>query len=151
MNQPWVHMCLPILNPPPTSLPTQSFWVVPEHQRWVPCFMHRTCTVHLFYIWYYTSFNAILSNHSTLVLFHIVQNSVLYTCASFAAFPYRIIVTIFLNSIQFSSVQSLSCVQFFATPYTAARQASLSITNSWSLPKPMSFESVMPSNHLILF
>ena len=47
-------------------------------------------------------------------------------------------------------VQSLSCVQFFATPWTAARQASLSITNSRSPPKPMSIESVMPSNHLIL-
>ena len=51
---------------------------------------------------------------------------------------------------KFSSVQLLSCVQLFATPWTAARQASLSITNSWSLPKLMSVESVMPSNHLIL-
>ena len=50
----------------------------------------------------------------------------------------------------FSSVQSLSRVQLFATPWTVAHQASLSITNSWSLPKPMSIESVMPSNHLIL-
>ena len=50
----------------------------------------------------------------------------------------------------FSSVQSLSRVQLFATPWTAARQASLSITNSQSLLKPMSIESMMPSNHLIL-
>ena len=55
-----------------------------------------------------------------------------------------------INTIQFSSVQSLSCVQLFATPWTAARQASLSITNSWSLLKLMSIESVMPSKHLIL-
>ena len=48
------------------------------------------------------------------------------------------------------SVQSLSRVQLFVTPWTAARQASLSITNSWSLLKIMSIESVMPSNHLIL-
>ena len=47
------------------------------------------------------------------------------------------------------SVQSLSCVRLFVTPWTAARQASLSITNSRSLPKLMSIESVMPSNHLI--
>ena len=47
-------------------------------------------------------------------------------------------------------VQLLSRVQLFATPWTAARQASLSITNSWSLPKLMSVASVMPSNHLIL-
>ena len=48
------------------------------------------------------------------------------------------------------SVQTLSRVWFFATPWTAARQASLSITNSRSPPKPMSMESMMTSNHLIL-
>ena len=48
------------------------------------------------------------------------------------------------------SVQSLSCVRLFATPWITARQASLSITNSWSLLKLMSIESVMPSSHLIL-
>ena len=52
--------------------------------------------------------------------------------------------------LQFSSVQSLSCVQFFVTPWTAARQASLSITNSRSLLRFMSIESMMPSNRLIL-
>ena len=51
---------------------------------------------------------------------------------------------------QFSSVQLLSHVQLFVTPWIAARQASLSITNSWSLLKLMSIESVMPSKHLIL-
>ena len=49
-----------------------------------------------------------------------------------------------------SSVQSLSRVQLFATPWTAAYQASLSITNSRSPPKPMSIKLVVPSNHLIL-
>ena len=49
-----------------------------------------------------------------------------------------------------SSLQSLSCVWLFVTPWTTARQASLSITNSQCLPKPMSIESVMPSTHLIL-
>ena len=53
-------------------------------------------------------------------------------------------------STLFSSVQSLSHVQLFATPWTAACQASLSITSSQSPSKPMSIESVMPSNHLIL-
>ena len=51
---------------------------------------------------------------------------------------------------QFSSVQSLSHVRLFVTPWTAARQAFLSITNSRSPPKPMSIVLVMPSNHLIL-
>ena len=50
----------------------------------------------------------------------------------------------------FSSVQSLSCVQLFATPWTAARQASQSTINFWSLLKLISIESVMTSNHLIL-
>ena len=53
-------------------------------------------------------------------------------------------------TFQFSSLQSLSHVWLFATPWIAACQASLSITNSWSLHKLMSIESVMPSNHLIL-
>ena len=57
----------------------------------------------------------------------------------------------FAQGNQFSLVQSLSRVQLFATPWTAARQASLSMTNSWSLLKLMSIELVMPSNHLILF
>ena len=55
-----------------------------------------------------------------------------------------------VSTISMCSVQSLSQVRFFATRWTAAHQASLSITNSQSLPKLMSIESVMPSNHLIL-
>ena len=58
-------------------------------------------------------------------------------------------VPVFLFS-WISSVQSLSCVWLFETPWTAAHQASLSITNSWSPPKPKSIELVMPSSHLIL-
>ena len=60
-------------------------------------------------------------------------------------------LSIYLPNTSLSSVQSLSHVWLFATPWIAARQASLSITNSWSLPKTMSIESVMPSNHLILY
>ena len=52
--------------------------------------------------------------------------------------------------IMISPVQSLSHVRLFATPWTTARQASLSITNSWSLLKLMSIESVMPSKYLVL-
>ena len=59
-------------------------------------------------------------------------------------------VALIYHSVQFSSVQSLSRVRLFAIPWTAARQASLSITNSRSPPKPTSIESVTPSNHLIL-
>ena len=56
----------------------------------------------------------------------------------------------YLQSVQFSSVQSLSRVRLFASPWTAAHQASLSITNSWSSLKLMSIESVMQSIHLTL-
>ena len=55
-----------------------------------------------------------------------------------------------LNCLQIISVQSLSCFRLFVTPWTATRQASLSITNSRSLIKLMSIKSVMPSSHLLL-
>ena len=63
--------------------------------------------------------------------------------------PFSILV-VTSRVYQFSSVQSFSCVQLFVTPWTVAHQASLSITNSQSLLKLISFESVMPSNHFIL-
>ena len=82
------------------------------------------------------SFHVTLSIHCTLSFLprsH-VHKSVLYVYVS----------------IQFSSVHSLSCVRLFATPWTTARHASLSITKSQSPPKPTSIESMMPSNHLTL-
>ena len=64
---------------------------------------------------------------------------------------FNFLCTVILSpSVQFSSVQSLSRVRLFATPWIAARQASLSIINAQSLLKLMSIESVMPSSHLIL-
>ena len=62
----------------------------------------------------------------------------------------RLISSSVIRHIDISSVQLLSSVRLFATPWTAAHQASLSITNSWSLLKFMSIKLVMPSNHLIL-
>ena len=73
-----------------------------------------------------------------------MHQNYIYVCVSLNVY----IVTIFY--CQFSSVQSLSRVQLFGTPWIAARQASLSITNSWSSLKLTSIESVMPSSHLIL-
>ena len=69
---------------------------------------------------------------------------------SFMYLPSNSKVNSSLTVPQFSSVQSLSRVPLFATPWIKACQASLSITNSHSLLKPMSIASVMPSNHLIL-
>ena len=60
------------------------------------------------------------------------------------------LTAVVLDISTFTLVQTISCVQLFETTWMAARQASLSITNSWSLLKLMSTESVMPSNHLIL-
>ena len=83
-----------------------------------------------------------------LVSFHkILQSSVF---GLFLRFILKNCLRIINVSFQFSWVQSLSRVWLFATPWTAAHQASLSITNCWSLPKPVSIESLMPSNHLIL-
>ena len=62
--------------------------------------------------------------------------------------PFNILLKVY--TFHFSSVQLLSHVQLFVTPWTAAHQASLSIANSWSLHKLMSIELVMPSNHLVL-
>ena len=102
-----------------------------------------------------------------IYLFKLVFSFSLYIYASVELLGHTVLLLVFWGtSILFStvavpiyiptnsgisSVQSLShCVWLFATPWTAARQASLSITNSQSPPKPMSIESVMPSNHLIL-
>ena len=78
-----IHM-FPILNPPPSSLPVPSLWVVPVHQPQASSIVHRTWTGNSFHIWYYTCFNAILSNHPTLSLSHRVQKTVLYISVSFA-------------------------------------------------------------------
>ena len=78
---------------------------------------------------------SLLQHHSSRTL--ILQPSAFFMC-------------FYIPCIRVSSVQSLSCVQLFVTPWTTAHQASLFITNSQSLLKLMSIESVMPSNHLIL-
>ena len=78
-----VHM-FPNLNPCLTSLPIPSLWIIPVHQPQASCILHRTWTGDSFLIWYYTCFNAILPNHSTLSLCHRVQKTVLYICVSFA-------------------------------------------------------------------
>ena len=84
---------------------------------------------------------AICSWHFPLASFNLLPKSVSYSVDS---------SLVCLVHSFFRSDQSLSHVRLFVTPWIAARQASLSITNSWSSPKLMSIESVMPSSHLIL-
>jgi len=83
----------------------------------------------------------LLESHILSIIFKIIAHFPLWS-PSLISFNYSI--------RQFSLGQSLSCVWLFVTPWTAARQASLSITNSLSLPKLISIESVIPSTHLIL-
>ena len=73
-----------ILNPPPSSLPIPSLWVIPVHQPQASSIVHRTWTGNSFHTWYYTCFNAILPNLPTLSLSHRVQKTVLYISVSFA-------------------------------------------------------------------
>ena len=78
-----IHMFL-ILNPPPTSLPVPSLWVLPVHQPQASCILHGTWTGDSFLIWYHTCFNVILPNHPTLSLSHRVQKTVLCICVKAA-------------------------------------------------------------------
>ena len=78
---------------------------------------------------------------------NLTSNGRLYRCLKFTFIFLEFILCCYQDD---SSVQSLSCVRLFATPWITAHQASLSITNSQSLHKLMSIESVMPSSHLIL-
>ena len=85
----------------------------------------------------------------------LIENINYFLCWNKAASEFTYMAHSMLNpivseNVQFSSVQSLSCVQLFATPWIAACQASLSITNSRSSPKLMGSESVIPPSHLIL-
>ena len=78
-----IHV-FPILNPPPSSLPVSSLWVVPLYQPQASSIVHWTWTGDSFCTWFYTCFNAILPNHPIISLSHRVQKTVLYICVSFA-------------------------------------------------------------------
>jgi len=74
----------PILNPPPSSLPIPSLWIVPVHQPQLSSIVHRAWTGDSFHTWYYTCFTAILPNLPTLSLSHRVHKTDLYISVSFA-------------------------------------------------------------------
>ena len=75
----WIHhgcTCVPHPEPPPSSLPIPSLWVITLYQSRAPCIMHQTWTGDSFHIWYFTCFNAILPYHPALTLSHRVQKTV---------------------------------------------------------------------------
>ena len=92
-----VHV-FPILNPPPSSLPIPSLWVIPVHQPQASCILHQTWTGNSFHIRYYTCFNAILPNHPPLPLPQSPKDCSTHLCL-FCCLAYRVVITIFLNSI----------------------------------------------------
>ena len=91
----------------------------------------------------------LLFSPCTLLSQYLLMESLGFPGRFFPLVPPWVSVKVYFH-LKFCSVQSFSCVWLFAIPWTAVSQASLSITNYWSLPKPMSIESVMPSNRLIL-
>ena len=92
-----VHV-FPILNSPPTSSPIPSLWIIPVHQPQASCILHWTWTGDSFLIWYYACFNAILPNHPTLPLPQSAKDCSIHLCL-FCYLAYRVVITIFLNSI----------------------------------------------------
>ena len=90
-----VHV-FPILYPTPTSLPIPSLWVIPVHQPQASCILHWTWTGDSFLIWYYTCFNDILLNHPPPA--QSPKDCSIHLCL-FCCLAYKVIVTIFLNSI----------------------------------------------------
>ena len=99
-----------------------------------------------------TTINLLIWSPCSYRVFSLVISFTIYSINNFEIDDpvFSMVVNMLYIIFLFSSVQLLSCVRLFVTPWTAACQASLSITNSWSLPRLMSIESVRPSNHLIL-
>ena len=110
-------------------------WLLLSVGKWIQvCFGNKVLM--LFQKWFHFSLQKLIFD---------CQPCMLQPCM-----PYSVINSSTYAADMLSSVQLLRRVWFFVTPWTASCQASLSISKSWSLPKFMSIESVMPSNHLIL-
>ena len=114
-----IHV-LPILNPPPSSLPTPSLWVVPVHQPQASSIVHRTWTGNLFHTWYFTCFNAILPNLPTLSLSHRVHKTVLsfniWNSSTGIPSPPLALFLVMLPKAQLTSHSRMSASRWVITP-----------------------------------
>ena len=110
---------------------------------WAQLSLENTATIS----WTYWASRLIINKNSKCFFLELPVSGVV----SYAAVIINTYSSYYSQNFQFSSVQSLSRVRLFVTPWITARQASLSITNFWSSPRLTSIESVMPSSHLILY
>ena len=95
----WIHhRCTRVPHPEPPSLPVPSLWVIPVHQPQASSIMHQTWTGDSFHMWCYTCFNAVLPNHPILSLSQSPKDCSIHLCL-FCCLTFRVIITIFLNSI----------------------------------------------------
>ena len=147
MNQPWVYMCSPSWTPPPSPFHPSGSSQCTSLEHPDSCIdpgLAICCTYDNIHV--SVLFSQIIppmfqcyslkSSHPRL-LPQSLKDCSIHLCL-FCCLAYSVIIPV--------PVQLLSCVRLFATPWITAHQASLSITNSQNLPKPMSTESVMPSN-----
>ena len=143
-------VCLtPKVHQEPAVPQTLGHFQKPSHATWATARLHtETCCLSG---WRSLPKMRVNCQHGTERPSNVFQQPVLPTQTTKTGhIPNCAICNVKTLVLWFSSVQSLSCVRLFATPWTAVCQASLSITNSQSLLKFMSIESVMPSNHLML-
>ena len=129
-----------------STLSVVSWLNLTEAQRWAP--------LNSRHLWWPSKLSPLHLSHRKPMWTKPSSPSLLFTCHWSACclhpgLSFSQVLHQLLQAFQVRSVQLLRHVQLFATPWTAACQAYLSITNSWSLLKLMSIESVMPSNHLI--
>ena len=151
------HLCVAKSHPLPPGLLLP--WGPDSHLIIHICMLNIStggliCISNLIYVENWTTDQSPLNNlptmHSVLLRLSDLTKSLHHSPRSFQVQTLSFMHKFFCFPNQFSSVQSLSPVWFFVTPWIAACQASLSITNSRSLPKLMSIKSVMPSSHLML-
>ena len=116
-----------ILNPPPSSLPTPSLWVVPVHQPQASSIVHRTWTGNSFHTRYYTCFSAILPNLPTLSLSNRVHKTVLYISVS--AFKYAVYVCHSFSYKEQASFNFLAIVTLCSDLEAQENSLSLSIVS----------------------